>query len=384
LRILQVTAAYPPQVGGLEYHVESLSRKLVEAGHVVVVYTMHVPGSKRTGTIDGVEVHRFRSAAAPMNNPVMPGLVRELLRKHDFDVIHAHGYLHATTNMCAVRRVFNDTPLVVTSHGAVMGYMGWRGIIERSYHRTVGRWTLSLADRVIALSATQADIIRELGVAAGKVTVIPNWIDVGELHAENGGAAFRETYRLGSGPVMLFVGRLQPRKGVEYLVEAMRYAKSEPKLVVIGDELPAYRGSRERLERKAEEYGFKERVIFLGNLPREDIGPAYMAADVFVLPSLAEGLPIVLLEAMACGRCVLATDIPGNRDLVRNGENGLLFEPMNAVELARQIDFVLNNDDMRLRLGAQARRDVEENYGPSVVLSRIVDTYRAVQERTRR
>lgn len=378
-----MTAAYPPQVGGLEYHVESLSRKLVEAGHVVVVYTMHVPGSKRTGTIDGVEVHRFRSAAAPMNNPVMPGLLRELLRKDDFDVIHAHGYLHATTNMCALRRVFNDTPMVVTSHGAVMGYKGWRGIIERSYHRTVGRCTLSLADRVIALSSTQADIIRGLGVVAGKVAVIPNWIDVSEIHAESGGTGFRETYRLGSGPVILFVGRLQPRKGVEYLVEAMRYTKSEPKLVVIGDELPAYRGSRERLERKAEEYGFKERVIFLGNLSREDIGPAYMAADVFVLPSLAEGLPIVLLEAMAFGRCVLATDIPGNRDLVRNGENGVLFEPMNAVELAHQIDFLLSNDDIRLRLGTEARRNVEQEYSPKVILNRIADVYREAHQSMR-
>lgn len=383
MRILQVTAAYPPQVGGLEYHVESLSRKLVEAGHDVVVYTMHVPGSKRAYTIDGVEVHRFRSAAAPMNNPLTPGLLMELLRRHDFDLIHAHGYLHATTNMCALRRVFNDTPLVVTSHGAVLGYKGWRGVIESSYHRTVGRWTLGLADRVIALSSAQAHIIHDLGVAASKVVVIPNWMDVSDIPSEDGIARFRGTCQLGSSRVILFVGRLQPRKGVEYLVDAMRYMKSEPKVVLIGDELPAYRGSRERLVRKAAEYGLKERVIFLGNLSREELAPAYMAADLFVLPSLAEGLPIVLLEAMAFGRCVLATDIPGNRDLVRNGENGVLFEPMNSVELAQHVDFLLNNDDIRLRLGAQARRDVEQKYSPGVILNRIIDVYRQVQESKR-
>ena len=383
MRILQVTAGYPPQVGGLEYHVESLSLKLAEAGHAVVVYAPHVSGAKNLETANGVETHRFRPLAAPLNNPLMLGLLKELLRGPDFDVIHAHGYLQVTTNMCALRRVCKPTPLVITSHGAVLGYKGWRGVIESSYHRTLGRWTLGLADRVIALSSTQGEILRGLGAAAGKVVVIPNWMDVSEFHAEDGVAKFRETYQLGGSRVVLFVGRLQPRKGVEYLVDAMRYMKSQPKVVVIGDELPAYQGSRERLERQAEEYGLKERLIVVGNLSREDLMPAYVGADVFVLPSLAEGMPIVLLEAMASGTCVVATDIPGNRDLVRNGENGVLVEPRNAAELAHQIDFLLNNDDIRLRLGAQARRDVEENYSPGAVLNRIVDVYREVQESKR-
>ena len=129
-----------------------------------------------------------------------------------------------------------------------------------------------------------------------------------------------------------------------------------------------------------QELGLERDVLFLGEFRKEDLGAAYVAADLFVLPSLGEGLPLALLEAMAYGKCVLATNVPGNRDVVKHEWNGLLVEPQNPMELARGIDYLLNDDVLRQGLGAQARRDIEQNYSSDGVLKKILDVYREVQE----
>lgn len=381
MRILQVSPYYPPHIGGIEFHVEALSRKLVEAGHEVVVYTSNVPRSKRYEVINGVEIHRFTSLASPLNNPVMPGMFLKLLGGSKFDVIHAHGYLHISSNLTAFRNILKRrSPFVLTSHGAILGYRGWRGTIETLYHRTGGKWTLRTADRIIALSTTQADILEGLGADRRRVVVIPLWMDKDYFHLRGGEKDFRDTYQLGSRKIVLFVGGLQPRKGLRYLIEAAKLLRSDPTIAIVGDEPSGYAGSKQALEQQVSELGLEGKVLFLGSFPREYLGGVYNAADLFVLPSLAEGLPTVLLEAMSHGRCVLATDIPGNRDLVKDEWNGLLVEPRNSGELSRKIDYLLSDNELRERLGTQARQDIEQNYSPDSVLTKILDLYREVQK----
>jgi glycosyltransferase involved in cell wall biosynthesis len=164
-----------------------------------------------------------------------------------------------------------------------------------------------------------------------------------------------------------------------YLIEAAKYTETKPAIVIIGGEAPGYGGTKRSLEQKVQQLGLERDIFFLGNFPKEELGAAYAAADLFVLPSLGEGLPVALLEAMAHAKCVLATNVPGNRDVVKDGWNGLLVEPRNSVELARKIDYLLGNDDLRQRLGAQARQDIEQNYTSEVVLKKILDVYQEVQ-----
>jgi len=380
LRILQVSPYYPPHIGGIEFHVEALSRKLVEAGHEVVVYTSNVPRSKRYEVINGVEIHRFNSLVSPLNNPVMPRLLLKLLSSDKFDVIHTHGHFHMSSNMAVFSNKFLRSPIVLTSHGAILGYKGWRRALEAVFNKSIGRWTLRSVDKTVALSLTQADILQKLGAKPERMAVIPLWIELDQVNLQADAGGFQSKHKINDRKVVLFVGRLLPIKGLIYLIEATRYTKTGPAIVIIGGEAPGYSGSKRVLEQKVQELGLEHDVLFLGEFRREDLGAAYVAADLFVLPSLGEGLPLALLEAMAYGKCVLATNVPGNRDVVKHEWNGLLVEPQNPMELARGIDYLLNDDALRERLGAQARRDIEQNYSSDGVLKKIFDVYREVQE----
>ena len=378
MRILQVSPYYPPHIGGIEYHVEALSRKLVEAGHEVTVYTSDVPKTRKHEVVDGVEVYRFSCPFAPLNNPIMPGLFLKLIRSTKFDIVHTHGHFHMSSNLVAFSNVFTRRPFVLTSHGAILGYKGWKRAVEALFDRTIGEWTLRSANKVIALTPTLANMLEDLGADRSNIVVVPFWMDLNQVKPRADVEKFRSTYKLGDRKIVLFVGRLLPIKGLEYLIEAAKHAETRPAIVIIGDEAPGYSGTKRSLEEKVRALGLESDVFFLGKFSREDLGVAYTAADLFVLPSLGEGMPLVLLEAMAYGKCVIATDIPGNNDLIKDGWNGVLVEPRNSLELAQKIDYLLTNREIAEKLGAQARRDIEQNYNPDVVLSKVLDLYRQV------
>jgi len=380
LRILQVSPFYPPHVGGIEFHVEALSRKLAQAGHEVVVYTSNVPRSKRYEVINGVEIYRFNCLVSPLNNPVMPGLFFKLLRSGKFDVVHTHGHFHVSSSFTVFSNVFARRPIVLTSHGAILGYRGLRRALEVVFDKTVGKWILRSVDRVIALSASQAHILEGLGAKPDRVAVIPGWVELDQVDLRADVRSFRSKYNLGDRKVVLFVGRLLPIKGLAYLIEAARFTETKPAIVMIGGEAPGYSGTKRALEQKVQQLGLERDVFFLGQFAKEDLGAAYVAADLFVLPSLGEGMPLALLEAMAHGKCVLATNVTGNRDVVKQEWNGFLVEPQNPMDLGRGIDYLLNDDVLRERLGTQARQDIEQNYSPDGVLNKILDLYQEVQK----
>ena len=311
----------------------------------------------------------------------MPGMFLKLLCGSKFDVVHTHGHFHMSSTFALLSKVFGRRPIVLTSHGALLNLRGWRKVVEIVFNKTIGRWTLKSVDKIIALSATQADILEGLGAARKKMSVIPLWIDLDRSGSQADAVKFRNMYRLNDRKVVLFVGRLLPIKGLTYLIEAVKHTETKPAAVIIGGEAPGYSGTRQSLEQKVQELGLNQDVFFLGEFPKQDLGAAYVAADLFVLPSLGEGMPLALLEAMAYGKCVLATEVPGNRDVVKDGWNGLLVEPRNPVELAQKIDYLLRDDTRREKLGKQARQDIEQNYSSDVILNKILDVYHELQER---
>jgi glycosyltransferase involved in cell wall biosynthesis len=222
-----------------------------------------------------------------------------------------------------------------------------------------------------------------LGAPREKTVVIPIWIEMPRVDSQIDVEGFRAAHKLTGKKVILFVGRLLPVKGLMYLIEAAKQAQTSPTVVIIGDQAPGYAGCLESLLQQVKRLDLEERVLFLGRFAREDLRTAYESADVFVLPSLGEGLPMVLLEAMSHGKCALATDVPGNRDVVRDGWNGSLVEARKPAALAHKIDVLLGDDGLRARLGAQARRDIEQNYAPDVVVGKILDVYREIQKSKR-
>jgi glycosyltransferase involved in cell wall biosynthesis len=162
----------------------------------------------------------------------------------------------------------------------------------------------------------------------------------------------RSNYRLGIPPKLIFMGRLHPQKDVETLLRALVLAsQSDVQALILGD---GY--LRSSLEQMAVELGVRQRVIFHGRV--SDVSPFLQQADLFVLPSLAEGISNALLEAMACGLPCLVSDIAGNRAVIVDGENGFLFSPGSSKALAHLIDTLLSDELLRHRTGQAAQETV--------------------------
>ena len=378
MRILQVTPFYPPSVGGIEVHVETLSRKLTNAGHQVTVYTANVPKSHKRESIKGIDINRFHSWLGSFNNQFTPGLFFKLIGDRNYDVVHIHSHVFLANNMAALSKNFNRLPMILTSHGAIPGYKSIKHTIEIIYNATAGKWTLKAMDKVIALAPSQADILARLGARRKDIRIIPPGIELSQFHPDGDSREFRAMHGLENRKIILFVGTLIPRKGVEYLIEAVKYVKSKPLLLLVGGEIPGFFGHQKFLEDRARELGVDKDVRFLGHFTRDQLEPAYLAADLFAHPSFIEGLPIVIMEAMAYGKGIVATDIPGNCDAIKDGINGLLCRPGDAHDMAQKIDLLIEDSELQHKLGAQARQDAILNYGWDSVLKKIMDVYTEV------
>jgi glycosyltransferase involved in cell wall biosynthesis len=378
LKILQVSSLYPPHIGGIEHYVEALSNKLVNEGHEVTVYTSNVPKSKKYEIINGVEVYRFKSLFSPLNNQLIPGLFLKLISKNRFDVVHVHSHLHTSSNITVFSNSFRKRPIVLTSHGTV-DYNGWKNIINVLYNKTMAKWMLKSVDKIIALSSKQADILENLGANSSTLCIIPHGIDLSQINLTIDTKKFENLYRVNDKSVILFVGGLIPRKGINYLIAAMKYVKLDSVLLIVGGELQGHPGVKGALEQQVKKLEL-ENVLLLGRVSKEDLERAYAIADVFVLPSISEGLPLTLLEAMAYKKCVIATNIAGNADVIQNGKNGILFEARNSQELAEKIDYLLANVELRKKLGAEARKEIEKNYNWGAAFNRILAVYNRIQK----
>jgi glycosyltransferase involved in cell wall biosynthesis len=239
------------------------------------------------------------------------------------------------------------------------------------YRRTFEAATFSRASRVIVTSRTYAATSRALW--ATTPTVIPMAVDARWFNPRAEPGDLRARLQLGPGAVVLYVGRLVRHKGVEYLLEAARSIPGAHFLIV-GDG-----PSRSALEGYARRLG-STNVRFSGRVSQTDLPSLYALADLLILPSISrlEAFGTVALEAMACGRAVVLSDIPGVREVITDGQEGLLFEPMNSEDLAAKVSLLLGDLQLRSEMGARARRKVEEIFNMEKVAGQIEEVYREV------
>jgi rhamnosyl/mannosyltransferase len=234
---------------------------------------------------------------------------------------------------------------------------------------------LDRASRIIVASPPMAETAEQLADHRDKCVVVPYGIDVApfEMTPEMTArvAAIRADARR---PLLLFVGRLVPYKGVDVLVRAM--VDTPAHLVIIGDG-----PLRAPLEQLAADLGVADRVRFAGTLPDPDVVGHYHACDTFVLPSVtrAEAFGMVQLEAMACGKPVISTDLPSGVPWVnRHGESGLVVPPGNVERLREAIGTLLRDEPLRARLGAGARQRDARDFTARRMAERTVALYREV------
>ncbi len=216
-----------------------------------------------------------------------------------------------------------------------------------AYERTVGRWIISSATRVIAVSDSVRDHLEALGTPPDRVTVVPNGVDLHRFDVER--PASGSTVRIA------YVGRLIQNKGPHLLLDALRMLSRENVdfCAVLAGDGPMRRG----LEAQVRRDRLEGRVRFLGHVA--DVERVLADSDILVRPSLTEGMPLAVLEAMAAGLCVVAADNPGNAGVISHGRTGYLVRAGDAQRLAAQLGEVIRDGRARRRVGQEARSFVQ-------------------------
>jgi glycosyltransferase involved in cell wall biosynthesis len=296
----------------------------------------------------------------------------------DADVVHAHSPPPLTSYYAAKASSRRRVPFVITYHCDIEVPSVFGPLIESVYRHTLEYFTIRRANRIIVTTATYAATSR--AVWRYNPAVIPNAVELQRYRPENDGSAMRARHGIREGEsVVLFVGRMVAQKGIENLVEAAKSVAYAKFLIVGGGP------ELESLRRLAGRLGVSDRVIFTDQVSREDL-PAYFAAcDVFVLPSASrlEAFGIVALEAMASGKPVVVSDIPGVREVITDGKEGLLADPVDPDDLGGKIRILLADDKKREAMGRAGREKVEREFSIEEVVDRIEGVYRQAIEARR-
>ncbi len=298
------------------------------------------------------------------------GLVLNLatmIRRRRFDIVHSHASLSARL----AARLAGCSRIVVTRH--TIGGEPTENPLKR---RLAAAAQARLASRFIAISEAIRRRLLDEGVPDYRIETIHNGVDIGLVEREASGLDVRAEFDAipGGTPSAIIgtVGRLSPEKGQEFLVRAFAAILPEypgALLVVVGQG-----NERERLERLAEDLGIAGRVVFTGY--RENASAYVDAFDVFVMPSISEGLGLALLEAMTLRKPVVATYTGGIPEVVEDGVNGLLARPGDAGSLAFAIARLLKDRLLAARLAGAGRRTVEERFDARIMAEKTVNLYR--------
>lgn len=379
MRIAQVSPWFSPHFGGVETHVRSLSQELARRGHeVTVVTSRHDPSLPQEEAMDGFRVVRVRPRFIFMRTPIAPRM-RASLRDAAADIVHAHSPPPLASRYAGVVASERGIPYVVTYHCDVDLPSAFGSLVESVYRRSLGASTLRNAARVIVTTRTYAATSR--AVWRYNPTVIPNAVDHRRFRPDVDGSRIRSTLSIPPDvPLVLLVGRIVPHKGIEHFVEAARYVP-EARFLIAGE------GSLlEPMKRLAVSMGVSDRVRFVGRVSEARLPEIYAACDVFVLPSVSrlEAFGIVALEAMATGKPVIVADIPGVREMIVDGQDGLLADPVNSMDLAEKIRRLLGDPEARRAMGLRSREKVLASFGIERVTDQIEAVYRSVLERSRK
>lgn len=351
--------------GGVQDHVRRLAAELRTAGDEVLTVG---PGDSDGGHVDvgGAVGLPFNGSVAPVAlAPAAARRTSRALRSWQPDIVHVH---EPAVPLVGLAALSTSVAPVVTTHHAWAASPGLYGVVGPLLRRRVR----AAAARIAVSPAAAEHHAAALGLHVGDFRIIPNGVDVGRF------AEATPLDRLqGDGPVLLFVGRLEERKGLEHAVTAFAHLKArhpDLRLVVVGDG-----PERERCQRLLPA-GLRVDVDFLGRVSDADLPRCYASADVYVSPATGgESFGIVLLESLAAGTAVVASDLPGFRSVVEDGRTAHLVPPGDARALADAVDALLANPSLREAQVAAGREAVEEFDWPWVA-ARLRSTYRDVLE----
>lgn len=385
-KVCRFVAEYPtagkPSYG-LQPVFVNLSEEQARMGYEVHVIARRSPGQLPRESVNGVEVHRVNS---PYNVTALDLSMRLTRGEKDW-VLHPHATSGIFLN---VTHRWLPTPLVCHSHGTSRSHdapvsMGSGEVqVNRSgrgmaFHILRERMLWSSADRLLVVSkAVKDDVTQFYGLDPKKIRVVYNGVDSALFSPGQGGPLPPKIEGLASKRIILFVGHFGLRKGIFFVIRAMKKVKSEfpdAHLLCIGG-TPAWLGKNDygqMLRAEAQRNGVEECVTLLDAVKNDELVEFYRHSEIFVLPTYYEAFPKVVVEAMACAKPVVATRTGGIPELVGEGQTGFLVPFGSPDAIAEKLVQLLGDENLRTAMGRRGRETVESQF-----------TWHAVAERTKR
>jgi len=395
MKILVLTSTYSRWKNDTEPRfVDNLCQYLSQDNEIHVV-APHTQGTPTEETMEYIQVFRFRYClekwqTLAYDGGILPSLKQnrlrillvplfllgqllltiKLLRRNNYDVIHAHWIIPQGLVALLARPFARTKPAVVlTSHG------GDLFALKGGVLTMLKKWITHRADHLTVVSSAMKTKARELDLKSERdITVIPMGVDsYGTFCPPHEGIS-----RQG----LLFVGRLVDKKGIEYLIESMPQVlnKHPDEILTIIGEGPL----KQKLLDLCQTQGIEKQVKFLGSLVNQEI-PAYLQASaITIFPSVVtdsgdqEGTPVAVMEALACECATIVSDYPGARDIIIENKTGLLVAQKSPEQITEHILFLLENPEIRQELGKNGRKSVQQNYEWRVISDRFLSLFRTL------
>jgi len=372
-----VTNVFLPSVGGIQIVTYEQSKRLLQKNFDLKVVTNRIQVPKKY-VIEGINVECYESMnmgfrlGIPYTIPTVPSFSAFTKNIKNSKIIHAHGHPYLTSLIAGKLAKYYEKPFVLTQHNTFIDYNNIFNHVEKVNDLTVGKETLKQADKIIVVSNATKEYVLSLGAKPSKVKVLHNGVDLNRFKPL---PKVKEEMRKKLGiskdvKVILTVRRIVYKNGVDTLIDAANSAvKKKQKLVFIvvgkGPDMVS-------IQNQIEQLGLEKNIKLTGFVADQDLHLYYNMADLFVLPSKSgEGLPLVALEAMACGLPVIATNVGGINEIMVKGF-GKLVPANNPEALAKAIvEFAdINNEN-----NGELRAIVEEQYSWDKNVARLIEIY---------
>lgn len=289
--------------------------------------------------------------------------VKNCFKRFRPDVVHINSHLFFCNYQIGRLAYSLGIPFIVTVHGFAVKRGSLFNFAQSIYLMMFARRLLKMATKVICLNKIEAEKVGRLTGECNKISIIPNGVDIN---------FFKPLKKPISG-TLVWIGRFVPEKGLLFLLFALQKVirKNSAVKLLLGGDGPI----KNQLVNSVKELGLQKNVVFLGSLGRTEVVVTLSNSSIFVLPSLKEGMPRALLEAMACGRPIIGTNISGIAAVVENGVTGFLVPPKDSEALSDAILKLLSDKDLRENMGHNARELIVSNYNSVKISEKVINVY---------
>lgn len=378
--------------GGIPRLVYGLARQQVREGHrVTVVTTDALDEQHRTHTMGwdaeptGMRVARFRNLSndlAYQHQLFLPTGAGRFLASvaGEHDVIHLHGHRHLLNNLAVREARRHDIPVVMTPNGT-LPILERKQTAKRIWDLFVGDSVLRRCDMFIAVSRAEVAQFRKAGIGADRIHLVPNGIELEEFEPRPERGSFRARLGIGDAPMVLYLGKITPRKGVAHLLDAFaQVGQKDAHLVVAGNDMT---GEMSGLRSRRDDLDLEGRVHFVGLLVGPDRLRVLADADVLVYPSVHEIFGLVPFEGLLSGTPVVVSGDCGCGELVARAGAGFLVPFGDAPALARHIDTLLGDRFVGSMMVDRGRAYIERHFAWPEVAGKTDEVYDAARRRRR-